>query len=160
MTPTTCNLLVKTDRGNHPIVLGPILIYQTKTFQPFHYFASTLIRLNPELFKLKAFGTDRESELIKAFLALLFGVQKGSNFEAGLIDVDTETLFTAALEHLKHHWNLERSCISPCSDPQFHSWFLKYKASDIKKCVLPAVRVKAGLDPTQMFTTNISESII
>ena len=65
VTPMTYhNLLVKTERGNHPIILGPILIHQTKTFQPFHYFASTLIRLNPELVKLKAFGTDGESELI------------------------------------------------------------------------------------------------
>ena len=37
--------------------------------------------------------------------------------------------------------------------------FLKYKASDIKECVLPAVRVKAGLSSTNKFTTNISESI-
>ena len=36
---------------------------------------------------------------------------------------------------------------------------MKYKVSDIKDCVLPAVRAKAGLDPTQKFTTNISESI-
>ena len=198
VTPTTYhNLLVKTDRGNHPIVLGPVLIHQTKTFQPFHYFASTLIRLNPGLVKLKAFGTDGESELIKAFqlcfpqamhlrctnhlrqnvkdklrslgvpqsvssefLADIFGVQKGTNFESGLIDAHSDTSFLAALEHLKHRWNnLERSCISHCSDPQFHSWFLKYKASDIKECVLPSIRVKAGLDPTHKFTTNVSESI-
>ena len=87
-------------------------------------------------------------------------MQKGTNFESGLIDADSETSFTTALEHLKHRWNnLERSCISQCSDPQFHSWFLKYKASDIKECVLPAVRVNAGFDPTHKFTTNISESI-
>ena len=42
---------------------------------------------------------------------------------------------------------------------QFHSWFLKYKSSDIKECVLSSVRVKAGLDPTHKFTTNVSESI-
>ena len=36
---------------------------------------------------------------------------------------------------------------------------MKYKASDIKECVLPAVRVKAGLSSTNKFTTNISESI-
>ena len=68
VTPTTYhNLLVKTSKGNHPITLGPILIHQTKTFQPFHYFASTLIRLNPRLINLKAFGTDGEPELTKAF---------------------------------------------------------------------------------------------
>ena len=68
VTPTTYhNLLVTTNRGNHPVTLGPILIHQTKTFHPFHYFASTLIRLNPRLISLKAFGTDGEAELIKAF---------------------------------------------------------------------------------------------
>ena len=68
VTPTTYhNLLVETERGNHTIVLGPVLIHQTKTFQPFHYFASTLIRLNPGLVNLKAFGIDGESELIKSF---------------------------------------------------------------------------------------------
>lgn len=43
VTPTMYqNLLVKTEQGQHPIVLGPIL---TKTFQPFLYFAPTLISL-------------------------------------------------------------------------------------------------------------------
>ena len=69
VTPITYhNLLVKTTRnGNHPILLGPVLIHQTKTLRPFHYFASTLIRLNPRLSGLKAYGTDGEPELIKAF---------------------------------------------------------------------------------------------
>ena len=44
VTPTTYhNLLVKTSSDNNPILLGPILIHQTKTLRPFHYFASTLI---------------------------------------------------------------------------------------------------------------------
>jgi len=68
VTPTTYhNLLVETTSGSNPVLLGPILIHKTKTFRPFHYFASTLIRLNPQLVNLKAFGTDGEPELIKAF---------------------------------------------------------------------------------------------
>ena len=68
VTPITYqNLLVETNKGNHAIVLGPVLIHKMKTFRPFHYFASTLIRLNPQVAKLKAFGTDGEPELIKAF---------------------------------------------------------------------------------------------
>lgn len=58
---------MKTDRGNHPIILGPVLVHHTKTFRPFHYLASTMIRLNPRLVQLRAFGTDGEPELIKAF---------------------------------------------------------------------------------------------
>jgi len=66
VTPITYQNLVKTEKGNHPIVLGPVLIHKTKTFCPFHYFALTLIRLNPQLTKLKAIGTDGEPKLIKA----------------------------------------------------------------------------------------------
>ena len=68
VTPATFhNLLVETNRHFHPIMLGPILVHQTKTFRPFHYFASTLVRLNPQLANLKSFGTGGEPELIEAF---------------------------------------------------------------------------------------------
>lgn len=61
------NLLVETTAGHHPIMLGPVLIHQMKEFRPFHYFASTLTRLNPNLIAIKSFGTDGEPELIRAF---------------------------------------------------------------------------------------------
>jgi len=90
----------------------------------------------------------------------IFGVQKGSTFEHGLIDSNSEASFDTALEHLNHRWNnLERSCISSTANQRFYFWFLKYKAADIKACVLPSVRVKAGFDSTCKFTTNMSESI-
>ena len=77
VTPTTYhNLLVNTPRKNNPILLGPILIHKTKTFRPFHYLGSILTRLNPALIGLKAFGTDGQPELIKAF-RLLFS-ERGS----------------------------------------------------------------------------------
>lgn len=141
VTPTTYqNLLVKTDRGNHPIVLEPVLIHHTKTFGLFHYLASTMIRLNPGLVQLRAFGTDGEPELIKAFrtcfphavhlrcmnhlrqnikdklhdlkfLSDIFGVQVGNHFECGLVDPQSDTIFSAQLKSLKERWNnLERSC--------------------------------------------------
>ena len=94
------------------------------------------------------------------FLVDIFGVQKGSKFEHGLIDANSGGSLDTALEHLKHCWNnLERSCISSTANPQFHSWFLKYKAANMKACVLPSVRAKAGLNPTSKFTMNMSESI-
>lgn len=61
------NLLLKTDSGPNPIMLGPVLVQQTKQLRPFHYFASTLTRLCPNLVNIKAFGSDGEPELIKAF---------------------------------------------------------------------------------------------
>ena len=57
----------KKKNGSHPLLLGPIFVHQTKTFHAFHYFASTLVRLNSYLKQIKAFVTDGESELIKAF---------------------------------------------------------------------------------------------
>jgi len=198
VTPITYhNLLVKTKNGNHPIMLGPVLIHQTKQFRPFHYFASTLIRLNPKLVNVKAFGTDGEPELIKAFsvcfpnaahlrcmnhmrqnvkdklrnlripqgvmqdfLDDIFGKKVGSHFEAGLVDAKSESVFRAALSRMKCRWNnLERSCSSGITDPEFHSWFCKFKAEDIVKCALPPVRIQAGADPHRLFTTNSSESL-
>ena len=173
VTPTTFhNLTVETRQHNHPIMLGPILVHQTKTFQPFHYFASTLIRLNQKLMNLKCFGTDGEPELIKAFnicfpkavhlrcvnhlrqnikdklrslgitqgdckefLSDIFGVQRGDHLEVGLIDAESEAMFSSALKRLKDKWNnLERSFIAPGSPPQFYDWFLKYKVNSIITC--------------------------
>ena len=197
VTPITYQNLVETERGSHPIVLGPVLIHQTKTFRPFYYFASTLIRLNPRLAKLQAFGTDGEPELIKAFtiafpravhlrcihmhqnvkdklhalsipkniwkefLSDIFGAQTGSHFEAGLIDEQSDISFWESLRRLEEHWNnLERGCIVPGMDPQFHGWFCQYKACDIVECVLPKVRAKARFkEPCRHFTTNPSESL-
>ena len=166
VTPTTYhNLLVETNGDNNPILLGPVLIHQTKTFRPFHYFASTMIRLNPRLIGLKAFGTDGESELIKAFqmcfpnavhlrctnhlrqnvkdklrdlnvsqsvskeiLADIFGTRIGTHFESGLADTQSEALFRKSLDRLKARWNnLEKSCNSNETEPQFHAWFCCYK---------------------------------
>ena len=61
-TPVTYqNLLMEIVRNkSSPIMLGPVLIHQTKMLRQFHYFASTLIHLNPNLSGLKAYGTDGE----------------------------------------------------------------------------------------------------
>jgi len=68
VTPTTYqNLLVRNKSRNHPILLGPVLVHQTKMLCPFHYLASTLVRLNPNFENLRAYGTDGEPELIRAF---------------------------------------------------------------------------------------------
>ena len=70
VTPLTYQHMLTVTRsraGNHPSLLGPVLVHQTKTFHAFYYLASTLIRLNPTLNNIKEFGTDGECELIKAF---------------------------------------------------------------------------------------------
>ena len=61
-------MILETERSkNHPIFLGPILIHFRKNFSTYLYFASTLIGLQRDLEKLKAFGTDGETALVDAF---------------------------------------------------------------------------------------------
>jgi hypothetical protein len=50
-----------------PIMLGPILVHQRKTFQTYNFFCSSLIGLLPSLDKMLAFGTDGEEALAMAF---------------------------------------------------------------------------------------------
>ena len=98
--------------------------------------------------------------VVKEFLSDIFGMQTGSHFEAGLVDAESELPFMTALTKLKYRWNnLEKSCISSGTEPQFHAWFCKFKADDIIRCVLPDVRSRAGTDPCKLFTTNSSEAI-
>ena len=97
----------------------------------------------------------------KEFLVDIFGCQTGSHLEMGLVDAASEDSFFQALQNLKKKWNnLERGHIIPESDPKFYDWFSRYKADEIVKCVLPSVRMKAGLkDSSTHFTTNCSESL-
>ena len=46
------------------LTLGPILVHQQKTFFSYHFYVSTLASLCPAI---RAFGTDGEKELYKAF---------------------------------------------------------------------------------------------
>ena len=62
VTPVTYqNLLIEIVRNkSSPIMLGSVLIHQTKMLRSFHNFVFILIRLNPNLSGLKAYGTDGE----------------------------------------------------------------------------------------------------
>ena len=51
----------------HPVILGPMLIHQRKTTQTYHFFASSIVGLRPQLSNLQAFGTDGEKSLEAAF---------------------------------------------------------------------------------------------
>ena len=60
-----------------------------------------------------------------------FVVQRREHLEVGLIDFESEAIFSTALMRFKDKWNnLERSFIAQGSPPKFYDWFLKYKVSD------------------------------
>ena len=52
--------------GNHPTMIGPILLSQTKSFDSYNYLFSKIVGLNKDIRKILAFGTDGEEELFKA----------------------------------------------------------------------------------------------
>ena len=108
--------------------------------------------------KLRALGIPQTAW--KEFPADVFGVQKGSHFEMGLVDANSGDSFWEALQGLEERRNnLEKGCSPPEANPQFYRWFCAHKAKDIVECALPEIRSKAGLDPSRHFTTNNSESL-
>ena len=69
VTPIALRYLLLEHRklGHSPIILGPLLVHQQKKFSSYHFFASTLISLCPSLKNIRAFGSDGEVELYRAF---------------------------------------------------------------------------------------------
>lgn len=68
LTVTTYQNLMLKDRktGKPPLMLGPMLLHQRKTFDTYNFFFSNLVGLNKEVSLLLAFGTDGEDALIQA----------------------------------------------------------------------------------------------
>lgn len=68
LTVTTYRNLMLVDRktGKHPVMLGPMLLHQRKTFETYNFFFSKLVGLNKETASVLAFGTDGEEALIQA----------------------------------------------------------------------------------------------
>ena len=68
VTPMTYHhlFLESIHSGNHPIMVGPMLVHQRMQFATFNYFASTLIGNNKQLRNVLAFGTDGDKNLTEA----------------------------------------------------------------------------------------------
>lgn len=49
-----------------PVMLGPVLIHSHKTFESYYTLPSTMVRLEPKLAKIKAYGTDGEKCVYEA----------------------------------------------------------------------------------------------
>ena len=58
--------LVTRREEHHPIMIGPLLISQTKTLETYNYFFGKLTALNKNLKNVLAFGTDGEKALVEA----------------------------------------------------------------------------------------------
>ena len=67
----TLQMLVSKQSGKSPVYLGSILIHQTQKFSAYHYFASQIVALKPELRYIQAIETDGGTALYNA-LKLVF----------------------------------------------------------------------------------------
>lgn len=59
-------LVIDPRTGQSPIMLGPVLVHQSKEYTTYHFFVSSLIGIAPNLTGILAFGTDGEAALVKA----------------------------------------------------------------------------------------------
>ena len=55
--------------GKHPTHIGPVQIQHWKLLSSYRHFGSSLKRCDPKLGNLKAFGSDDDENIVKAFLA-------------------------------------------------------------------------------------------
>ena len=61
------HLLVKEKHGEHPTMIGPVLIHEKKSKSTYSRFAATIKSLEPGLINLMSFGTDNEKALVGGF---------------------------------------------------------------------------------------------
>lgn len=68
LTVTTYKNLKVVDRrkGHNPMMIGPLLLSQTKKFDSYNYFFSKIVGLSKECAGVMVYGTDGEEELISA----------------------------------------------------------------------------------------------
>lgn len=66
VTPISYQHLMVLNRedGNHPTMIGPVLLHEKKTQSTYSLFGGTLKSLEPDLKNLMAFGTDDEKALV------------------------------------------------------------------------------------------------
>ena len=61
------HLMLQTRKGVEPVMLGPALIHQKKSFDSYFKLSSSMLKERPAIKNLKVFGTDGDVNLSKAF---------------------------------------------------------------------------------------------
>lgn len=101
----------------------------------------------------KLFELGLQRALANEFKREIFGKNKGSVREPGLIDYMTEDEFQRQLEMLRPVWEKRHT-----NGGKFYEYFVHHKAPLILKCMGAAVRIMAGLGyPPDIYTQNGSE---
>ena len=68
------HLLLRTKDGEHPVMLGPLLLHTRKTYDSYFNLPSNMIKLNPLLNGILVTGTDSEENVFRPFSDLCSAV--------------------------------------------------------------------------------------
>ena len=109
---------------------------------------------------MKLCGLGMNTECAKLFVNDIFGQQQGTHLFCELVDCDLEAEFDEKLFQLKDVWNKREMDARKTSLPEFHAWFTRYHATNMKHKMLKGLREKVGLgSPPVQFTNNPNESV-
>jgi len=184
---TYCNLMLKHRRTKkNPVMLGPMMVHRRKLLTSYHFFALSLVSLNPSVALLRSLGTDGEECLYNAFATQFpFATHlrcflhfrdncKSKLQQCGVSnDVCIDVLQDILGSSLKGKPGLvDMNSAAEMQDmfqslkvkwekqaPGFYEWFTENKLSAVESSMLKSVRQSSGLgSPPDAFYTNDVES--
>ena len=104
--------------------------------------------------KLTSLGITTSNQ--QSFITDIFG--NVENSKRGLADCSSPAQFDDELAALKGHWDGKELSIRNVEEAHFHSWFVKYKAKEMKEKMLYPFRKNIGLGYDYYFN-NANESM-
>lgn len=170
---TYSNLMLQKPRtGKPPVFIGPAFLHMQRRFEDYHTFFSCLLKLEPRLAALKAYGTDGEGALVSALeacfkesVSLRCFIHKQRNLEEHLKSASTSAkkevlldifgmwegdVFNLGLVDSENQQTFDRNLNSLHKRwdnlvPGFFEWFSKHQAETFRKHMIADVREKALL---------------
>ena len=173
-------LLINTNTGKSPCILGPVCISDSQTAEIFEIFARTLVRRRKPMAEGNLIlGSDSQTSIMQGFAAPFKSVQHilctrhiENNLRKKLISAPTK-ISNEILEDVLFGKNSLANCTTEEFDAHldsykekwenlsagFHHWFQRFQATKFKRGVILSARQSAGLDVDEMFFNNTSEAM-
>ncbi len=182
-------MLINKKTSKHPVLIGPMLVHQTRTYDTYFYFASQLLKHSKNMSNLNAIGTDGEEQLSNAFgkvfpgaVHLLCTIHKRDNIRRKLRELLVPSEYAKRMEESIFGYQVGETFFTGLVDtddsaeftsklenlkakwneicPEFYEWFLVHEANLFCSHMIRSIRSSAGLgSPPCLYTTNNNESI-
>ena len=181
-------LLIDKATEEHPVLAGPSIIHSHKTFQSYFLLSSNMVRLEPSLQNIKAFGTDGEPNVYNALKAsfpnadhLLCFIHTEDNIIRKCVNLNIDSrIYSKEIFGVKSGNTKVKGLVDCNSDEEFEREFLRlveiwkerprgedfinymkeHKKQLIKQCMLASTRERCGLgSPPKDYNQNGNEVI-